>query len=536
MAPEQSQPPLPCPVLDEPQGDLRRLRRVRIGILVLVGLLYVAGVGPKWWPTKDSALYLTLARNLAEGHGYVVDGQPCNFGSPGLPWLLAPVYAAFGENFLLMNAVMAAIGIASVLLIDAALRQVTDWRTALATTVVTALSYRFYLAGHQILTDMPFTLAFWMALYAALRLLRGHAAWLTLVAAASAAGAFLRAPGLLLLAALGLGVAFAGRGALRRQWIAAGTIVLAGAAAVAMQWFWARQMVPDRPAGYTPQAAPGFSATYVLTQFGIGGRNLLEVLAETLTGQEMTWSVGLAAAGLWVAGLVRQWRRGWRLAALATVAYPILLVLVTGGWAIRSRYFIEPLPLYVLGVLDGLAWLAGSLARRPGASPSRAAAGAVLVLAIASVAISLGKVGRWVAYYTPVSYTDRYYDAIREPEHKEAFEVAAILRPLPPSECIATTAGNARVLHFLSRKVILTAGPQGEDRPTSAEEARETVARLAETGCSVLIVDQRDGSKAYTQAVLEAVAALTRDASWRRAYAGRVYQVYVRTQGGRSPP
>ena len=60
-------------------------RRWRVGVWLIVAFLYLTGASWQWWPTKDSALYLNLARSLVRGEGYSINGTPNTIVTPGLP-------------------------------------------------------------------------------------------------------------------------------------------------------------------------------------------------------------------------------------------------------------------------------------------------------------------------------------------------------------------------------------------------------------------------------------------------------------------
>ena len=65
------------------------LRGRRVLVWSLIVVVYLIGVCPAWWPTSDSALYLSLSHSLAEGRGFVYNGQPHTLVTPGLPLALA---------------------------------------------------------------------------------------------------------------------------------------------------------------------------------------------------------------------------------------------------------------------------------------------------------------------------------------------------------------------------------------------------------------------------------------------------------------
>jgi len=59
--------------------------------LVWAGLIggYLLSIGAHWYVTPDSALYLMLGENLADGRGYTLWGEPHRLVPPGYPLLIA---------------------------------------------------------------------------------------------------------------------------------------------------------------------------------------------------------------------------------------------------------------------------------------------------------------------------------------------------------------------------------------------------------------------------------------------------------------
>lgn len=74
--------------------------RHRRWIFGFVAVIYLIGFNGQWHIEPDSALYLTIARNLAEGHGYSYHGQTPMHAYPGWPWLLAGTFKVFGIDHL----------------------------------------------------------------------------------------------------------------------------------------------------------------------------------------------------------------------------------------------------------------------------------------------------------------------------------------------------------------------------------------------------------------------------------------------------
>src|SRR4051794_1665275 len=63
--------------------------RHRRKLTAAVVLLYLVAFNGRWRLDADSALYLTIGRNLAEGRGFTYHGRPHTLAYPGMPWLFA---------------------------------------------------------------------------------------------------------------------------------------------------------------------------------------------------------------------------------------------------------------------------------------------------------------------------------------------------------------------------------------------------------------------------------------------------------------
>ena len=102
----------------------------------------------------DSHLYDTLARNLIDGHGYVVDGRPTAIVPPGYPLFLAACYALLGRDFLLVGLVQSVLGAVVCVAAFATARRVFNdevaWLAGLTCAVLPELI--FWTSG-QILTE-----------------------------------------------------------------------------------------------------------------------------------------------------------------------------------------------------------------------------------------------------------------------------------------------------------------------------------------------------------------------------------------------
>ncbi|MEW6348190.1 MAG: glycosyltransferase family 39 protein [Thermodesulfobacteriota bacterium] len=91
------------------QGAYNPKRALVVGICAVAGFVLV--VNSSWVATPDSALYLELGESLAQGKGYVFNGEPHTYVPPGFPFLVAAVVAEFGKGFLEYRVLMALLGL-----------------------------------------------------------------------------------------------------------------------------------------------------------------------------------------------------------------------------------------------------------------------------------------------------------------------------------------------------------------------------------------------------------------------------------------
>ena len=129
----------------------------RYWILAVVVGMYLAAFTGRWQPEADSALYLSLGKSLALGHGYTDLGEPNHMVYPGLPWLIAGTFKIFGVGHVLpVYAIMLLFAGATLTMIYAMLNLRIDRPTAVVVTSIVALSDTFFRYAMKILTDMPF--------------------------------------------------------------------------------------------------------------------------------------------------------------------------------------------------------------------------------------------------------------------------------------------------------------------------------------------------------------------------------------------
>ena len=123
-------------------------------------LLYLIGFNGQWRPEPDSALYLTIGRNLALGEGYTYHGHPHRLVFPGTPWLFAALFAAFGTDTLIpQHFAMLAMGAAALALTYRLFLLHAGRPMAVLVTLLVGVSRTFYRYNFELLSDLPFMLA-----------------------------------------------------------------------------------------------------------------------------------------------------------------------------------------------------------------------------------------------------------------------------------------------------------------------------------------------------------------------------------------
>src|SRR4051812_46038204 len=133
--------------------------RYRRWVLVLILGLYAAGFNGQWRLEPDSALYLSIGRNLVEGHGYTYHGKDHRLAYPGVPLLFAGLFKTFGSDTLLPHLiVMWLMGLATLGLTYRLFLLHAGRPTAVLITLGVALSRIVYRYSFELLTDLPFLL------------------------------------------------------------------------------------------------------------------------------------------------------------------------------------------------------------------------------------------------------------------------------------------------------------------------------------------------------------------------------------------
>jgi hypothetical protein len=448
--------------------------RHRRKLLAVLLVIYLLGFSAQWRIEPDSALYLTVGRNLAEGHGYTYHGRPHHLAYPGLPLLFSGVFRLFGSRTLVPSLViMLLIGAAALALTYRLFLLHSGRPTAVLITFGLGISRLFYRYCFELLSDMPFLLGV-MAFLAGFEAIfhrqhrRGDSQgaavrparwfdWALLIGGLCIAVAMRPSMWALLLATL-LALAWSSlRGGIRwKQAIPLGLAVLAAGIL-----FW---KLDPRRSGH---AAMG-DYEDALVEFAIGhvGRLLHNLfftnlpklfqatLSQTLFGARL--GPGLSdlagAAVVLVCATMLRDRPLWFL----WVAMTFVMMLV----AIEplDRYFLEALPLMVFAWWRGIRWLNLRLPQMRFGSRRVSRRWADWIFAglfVLGGTTNLMRVGSFIVEQRRPHFLDSY----KEGRYASSNQVAKLLHDrVQAGGWVLATPKFARILTFLSHRNV--AGPR----------------------------------------------------------------------------
>jgi hypothetical protein len=131
--------------------------RNRRWLLTAMLAVYLLSFNGRWRIEPDSALYLTIARNLAQGQGYSYHGQLNRLAYPGLPVLLAGTFWIFGIGAMWPAHVLMLLFGAAVVWLTFRLIHIHAGRpTAVLVTCLVGFSYSCVRYSLELRNDMPF--------------------------------------------------------------------------------------------------------------------------------------------------------------------------------------------------------------------------------------------------------------------------------------------------------------------------------------------------------------------------------------------
>ena len=310
--------------------------------------------------------------------------------------------------------------------------------------------------------------------------------------------------------------------------------MLAGGVSAAAGLYVLARMTSTRTPAYTPQyQASQLTVSHYLHQLMLWPLNLMRVLSESLTGQEII-PVYIVAFVLLIVGMVGAWRAGRRIATVVIVLYPLVLIVASGAWLIQPRYWLPVQALTVYMVLEGL-FQTVSFFRRRSSLPARTKP--LLITAVVFAAVVVGanspKVLRWAVVYTWHSFRSDYYSHVRDGANDELHDVAeAVLASSGPQDKVAIAADQLSVFHFLTRRLM---SPFPGNEHTSAEDAQRIRDFLVSDGpFRVIVLELRNGRTEFLKAMDEHLGHMVAGYRLSVVFDGEDYRVYAAGPAGRS--
>jgi hypothetical protein len=448
-------------------------------LFVFVLALYLLAFNGQWRLDADSALYLTIGRNLAEGRGYTYHGLHHTLAYPGMPWLFAGLFKVFGPRAILAgDVVLLACGLATLALVYRLFLLHAGRPTAVLMVVALALSRTFFRYSFELMSDVPFLMgatAFLAGCEAVFHRRAGEDGtprrfrWYDVALMVAGLGvAVVTRPtmwALLAAAVVAVGLSLLTR-PLRWKWIAAGAAVSAAAAVTVVVLF--RRAGGDYERVFLDTLDnPGHVTRIML------GRNLPQVLhpgaAEAVFGVD--WG-HLRVGDAWLpmgavpsllaiaAGLSHVRRRPlWG----AWVGMSVVMMLVT---LVQVRYFLQVLPLLLYGWWLLLVWVDRQIARRL-TGPVAVWKGVLTALPVAvfaaTVLVNAGRIASLVAEQRGVPFLEKY----RHGKYAMVPELTKLLQEQTPEGAwvLVPERQLGRILTFLSRRYAVEPGPVTQLNP-----------------------------------------------------------------------
>ncbi len=453
-------------------------------------VFYIAGFTGQWRPNADSALYAAIGRNLAEGQGYVYQGEPHTWVEPLVPWLVAGSFKAFGvETFWPVHVVLLLVSLASLGLVYWLFLLHTGRPTAVLITMLVGICETVYAYPFILFTDVPFFLGVMLALVAYERIYQNlpRRRWLNwvMLVAGTCIMITARPTWYVFAGAMVLAVGWhAWRGPGRLRHIVILLVILACAVSFRLtdprRSTPGKASVPEQKVSHLVFDRPAYMLKRTLTL--TLPQTLNEITTEAVIGIGLgkvvstVSSLAILGCGVWLA----RRRPLWGIYVAATVAQQIIFLP-------RERYYLPVMPLLLFGVWDAI----DTLRRRIGPVWEPRLVVAVLVLLIAPnivlvVRFALGQHGIGSS-------------ARRDLQKVDALTTfASDLTPVVGQRDVVLVDDHGRLLHYFSRRTMLDSPWMSKLLPgPSAVEAYYQ--RFESADALWLVVDREEPSRWMTR-------------------------------------
>jgi len=430
-----------------PPAAWQPTRRQVLVVAIVVAILYGIAVNDQWRPGNDSALYLSVGRNLARGQGLTLQGgEGVSGGSPGLPILIAVCFRLFGETLWPINLLISAMGYLAAVLAYRIARLDRSRRTALNVFLLTGLNVSLYVRSLSIESDVPAMFFMMAGLWCLLKFTRGSG-WCLPVAVAMLLGLVgTRMVGAVIVVGLAAALLLERCGGLPRWKVWGGAAAVVSPLALAAVAAIVLGLSGTVGGGYGRALLGRLTESIPWEQFYANAFNELPSNCfRLLSGQTLPPLVSVPFVALMCWGAATLLRRGRALIVLPVLLYVVVLLLIWGEPA--ARYLGLMLPLVVCLFLDGLEAAADavlSLWRRPSVAPM-----AVSIIVAMLLAVNLPKVVREGLY---LSHHPRFSELVERGRIARWLPVVEYLKRQPMAADEVVLTPEASIVHWLSDK------------------------------------------------------------------------------------
>lgn len=472
------------------RGGHRVSRPVLLLTALAVALAYASLWSPWWYPLSDSSLYLIMARNLANGQGLASLSQVHSSVRPLTPIMLSWIIRA-GGSVGVMLAVMTGLMLVAHGLCFVTLRRWFDERVAYVATLVTAVSWWVFSNATTVMTEPLFLVMWWggmaaLTKVATTRSASAQWAWVTLCILGLVGAWFNRAAGLLLVPGVAvtmlLGLRHAAPIGRRVAWIAALAVIFGALfysyshkARVKGTNMEQASMTQD-PGEAKPTRAERYKWNVLvgidnpLIQLPVtGGRWMLESISAAFAVPAKSKSMAvrgpamvifITAFVLMTVGAVRlAWRGRWWIAIAAIYFLPFW---VMWGTRVKPRYMTPVLPLMLIALWEGVAWVAFRTLPQKGDEPAaRARASRLAAGLLIAAGVLLNAFPYAIELYVRHAPGRNFYDLARRGAYAELVDIADYLRiHAGDDDGIWENVGaNRRIVNYLSTHAPDTIAP-----------------------------------------------------------------------------